>query len=68
MAVTKEVYMGAEEALLSWIDICIANNLSIAEIVFILQFRIFDINNSARVSYKEFTSVGDNVKVGGTNQ
>lgn len=45
---TEQTYSAAEKALIDWVDVCISHKLSIPDIVFLLQFRIFDINCNSR--------------------
>jgi hypothetical protein len=51
--VSEETYKAAEDSLLEWIDTCIQNKLTLTDVVFILQFRIWEINHGARAAYKE---------------
>lgn len=50
---SEETYRAAEKSLIDWVDLCISHKLSMPDIVFMLQFRIFDINTGARAHYFE---------------
>lgn len=67
--VSEEVYQVAEKSLIDWVELCIANKLSMPDIVFILQFRIYDINRMALRHFED--SKGSNpeepIKAGGTD-
>ena len=56
LMVSKEVYEAAENSLIDWLDLCVRNGLSIPEIVFLLQFRVFDLNTNARIVLDESTN------------
>lgn len=62
MAITQETYMAAEKALIEWVDMCIKNGFDVPQIVFMLQFRIFDINMASREPLAQ-----EEVKAGGTD-
>jgi hypothetical protein len=49
--INEETYRAAEDSLIDWVDLCISNKLSITDVVFLLQFRIFDINSNSRELY-----------------
>jgi len=51
--VSEQEYEIAERALLSWVDRCQDEKFSIPEIVFMLQFRIYDINRMALKHFLE---------------
>lgn len=51
--VSEETYRAAEKSLIDWVDLCLSHKLSIPDIVFMMQFRIFDINTNAREHYFE---------------
>ena len=51
--VSEETYRAAEKSLIDWVDLCINNKLSMPDIVFLLQFRIYDINYNAREHFFE---------------
>ena len=49
----EETYRAAEKSLIDWVDLCISHKLSIPDIVYMMQFRIFDININAREHFFE---------------
>lgn len=60
----EETYRAAEKSLIDWVDLCCSHKLSLPDIVFMMQFRIFDINVNAREHYfesqKSLEQVGNN--------
>lgn len=52
--INEETYRAAEKSLIDWVDLCRSHKLSIPDIVFMMQFRIFDINTNARDHYFEY--------------
>jgi hypothetical protein len=49
----EETYRAAEKSLIDWVDLCRSHKLSLPDVVFMMQFRIFDINTNARDHYFE---------------
>ena len=49
----EETYRAAEKSLIEWVELCISHKLSIPDIVYMMQFRIFDININAREHFFE---------------
>jgi len=64
---SEQTHAAAEKALIEWVDICQEHKLSIPDIVFLLQFRIYDLNRMALRHWEESQALKSTQENAGEN-